>query len=130
MKVFIKPKIAILSSGNELKEPWEEANEDEIYNVNSHAIKALLQKRGFDSDIIGIIPDNLEKTIQFIRSLKNYDIIITSGGISFGDADFLFDAFKQNGLKELFHGIMVKLGLLQWLELWIILLYLQCQEIL
>ncbi|GAB6045341.1 hypothetical protein JCM11957_09390 [Caminibacter profundus] len=61
VKVFIKTKIAILSSGNELKEPWEIADEEEIYNVNSHAIKALLQKKVFDSDVIGIIPDNLEK---------------------------------------------------------------------
>jgi molybdopterin molybdotransferase len=110
VKVFIKPKIAILSSGNELKEPWEEADEDEIYNVNSHAIKALLENKGFNAEIIGIIPDNFEKTVKFINSLKHYDVIITSGGISFGDADFIFKAFKQNGLKELFHGIKLKPG--------------------
>jgi molybdopterin molybdotransferase len=109
--VYTKLKIAILSTGNELKEPWEEADEEEIYNINSYAINALLKKFGFNSDIIGIIPDSLNKTTEFIKKLKaKYDVIITSGGISFGDADFLFKAFMQNGLTPLFHGIMVKPG--------------------
>jgi len=111
VEIFTKPKIAILSTGNELKEPWEEADEDEVYNINSHSIKMLLKKHNFEADIIGIIPDSLEKTIEFISNLKTkYDVIITSGGISFGDADFLYDAYLKNGLKPFFHGIMVKPG--------------------
>jgi len=111
IKTFIKPKIAILSTGNELKEPWEEADEEEIYNVNSHAIKALLKKHNFEADLIGIVPDSLKKTIEFISKLKSkYDVIITSGGISFGDADFIYSAFIKNNLKPFFHGIMVKPG--------------------
>ena len=111
VKVFVKPKIAILSTGNELKEPFEEADAEEIYNVNSYAIKALLEKNNFKADIIGIVPDSLEETIKFIQNLKNrYDVIITSGGISFGDADFIYEAFLKNSLKDFFRGIMVKPG--------------------
>ncbi len=111
VKTFIKPKIAILSTGNELKEPWEEADEEEIYNVNSHSIKSLIEKNGFNADLIGIIPDTLEKTVEFIKNLKNrYDVIVTTGGISFGDADFIYEAFVKNGLKSFFRGIMVKPG--------------------
>jgi len=111
IKTFIKPKIAILSTGNELKEPWEEADEEEIYNVNSHAIKSLLKKHNFEADLIGIVPDSLKKTIDFIKELKSrYDVIITSGGISFGDADFIYSAFVKNNLKPFFRGIMVKPG--------------------
>ena len=111
VKVFLKPKIAILSTGNELKEPFEKASEDEIYNVNSYAIKSLLDKNNFKADLIGIIPDSLEETISFIKNLKaKYDVIITSGGISFGDADFIYEAFLKNNLKPFFRGIMVKPG--------------------
>ncbi len=111
VKVFVKPKVAILSTGNELKEPFEEADADEIYNVNSHSIKGLLEKNGFNADLIGIIPDTLEKTVEFIQNLKNkYDVIVTTGGISFGDADFIYEAFVKNGLKSFFRGIMVKPG--------------------
>ena len=111
VKVYVKPKIAILSTGNELKEPFEVADKDEIYNVNSYAIKALLEKNGFSADLIGIIPDSLEKTIEFIKNLKlKYDVIVTTGGISFGDADFIYEAFLQNNLNPFFRGIMVKPG--------------------
>jgi len=111
IQVYRNLKIAILSTGNELKEPWEEAGDDEIYNTNSYAIAALLKNFGFSADIIGVIPDSLEKTTEYIKELKNsYDVIITSGGISFGDADFLYEAYIKNGLKPLFHGIMVKPG--------------------
>ncbi len=110
VKTYKKPSIALLSTGNELKEPWQNADEEEIYNINSHAIKMLLKKHGFNAEIFGIIPDSLEKSIKFIKNLKKFDVIITSGGISFGDADFVYRAFKANGLNEFFHGIRLKPG--------------------
>ena len=108
--VYSTLKIAILSTGNELKEPWEEIKESEIYNVNSYSIFALLKKFGFESDIIGLALDSLEETKKFIKKLQYYDVIITSGGISFSEADFVYKAFIENNLKPLFHGIMVKPG--------------------
>jgi len=108
--VYKPLSIAVVSTGDEIKEPWEEANEDEIYNANAFAITSLLEKHGFESTYAGSIPDSLEKSISFISELKSYDVIITTGGISMGDADFLEEAFKSNGLEVLFHGIDVKPG--------------------
>ena len=108
--VYKKISIAVVSTGNELKEPWEEASDDEIYNCNSYAISTLLEEKGFDSTYIGVIPDNLEQSIEFISNLSCYDVVITTGGISMGDADFMADAFKQNGLKTIFHGVNIKPG--------------------
>ena len=110
VKVYKKLSIAVASTGNELKEPWEEASEDEIYNANSFGIIAQLKEYGFEPDYVGVIPDDLKKTVEFIDKLKDYDVIITTGGISMGDADFLEEAFLKNGLKELFHGVNVKPG--------------------
>ncbi len=110
VKVYKKLSIAVVSTGNELKEPWEEANEDEIYNANSFAIISLLKKYNFSPSYVGVIPDDLEKSIEFISKLKNYDVIITTGGISMGDADFLEEAFEKNDIKSFFHGINVKPG--------------------
>ncbi|WP_024787762.1 MULTISPECIES: molybdopterin molybdotransferase MoeA [unclassified Lebetimonas] len=111
IKVYKKPSIAILSSGNELKEPYEKADEDEIYNINSYSIYSLLKKYSFNADIIGIVADTYEETLKEIKNILNfYDVIITSGGISFGEKDFMFNVFKTLGLKEFFHGIMVKPG--------------------
>jgi len=110
IEVYKKLSIAVVATGNELKEPWEKATEDEIYNCNSYAIISTLKAKGFDASYIKIIPDNLEDTIAFVNDLKIYDIIITSGGISMGDADFVGSAFESNGLDVLFDGINIKPG--------------------
>ena len=110
VEVYKKLSIAVVSTGNELKEPWESASEDEIYNCNSYAIISTLQSKGFEASYIKVIPDNLEETIAFVSDLKSYDIIITSGGISMGDADFVGRAFEANGLVTLFDGVNIKPG--------------------
>ncbi len=102
--------IAVVSTGNELKEPWEVASEDEIYNCNSFAVISILKEKGFEASYIKVIPDNLEDTVAFISELKSYDIIITSGGISMGDADFVGRGFEANGLETLFDGVNIKPG--------------------
>lgn len=110
VNVYRPLSIAVVATGDELKEPWESANEDEIYNSNASAIISLLEKYGFEGTYTGSIPDNLEESIEFIAQLKSYDVIITTGGISMGDADFLEEAFVANSLEILFHGIDVKPG--------------------
>ncbi len=110
IQVFKKLTIAVVSTGNELKEPWEEANDDEIYNCNSYALTSLLKEKGFNSTYKGVVPDNLDESIAFVKSLSNYDVIITTGGISMGDADFIGQAFLENGLETIFHGVNIKPG--------------------
>lgn len=102
--------IAIVSTGDEIKEPWENAGEDEIYNANAFGIKSLLKQFGFEASYVGSVPDDLEETIKFIATLKSYDVVITTGGISMGGADFLYQAFEANGLDSIFHGVNVKPG--------------------
>lgn len=110
VEVFTTPNIAVVSTGNELKEPWQSASEDAIYNSNSYAIVALLKEHHIEATYAGVIPDNLEESVKFIEHLRNYDVVITTGGISMGDADFIAQAFVQNGLEVLFHGVNVKPG--------------------
>ncbi len=110
IEVYKKLSICIVSTGNELKEPWESSNEEEIYNCNSFGLISLLQSKGFEATYGGVIPDNLEASIKYISNLKNYDVVITTGGISLGDADFMNEAFLQNELEVAFHGVNVKPG--------------------
>lgn len=110
VEVFKKISIAVLSTGNEIKEPWEEADDEEIYNCNSFALISQLKEKGFDATYCGVVPDSLEKSKEFIKNLKTYDVIITTGGISMGDADFVGEAFLQNGLETAFHGVNIKPG--------------------
>ncbi len=110
LEVYKELSIAVVSTGDEIKEPWQEADEDEIYNANAFGITALLKKYGFKPTYVGAISDDLQESITFIADLKAYDVIITTGGISMGDADFLEEAFIKNGLESFFHGINVKPG--------------------
>ncbi|WP_373036318.1 molybdopterin molybdotransferase MoeA [Sulfurimonas sp.] len=110
LSLYKKLNIAVVSTGNELKEPWESASEDEIYNCNSYAIISLLKEKGFEATYTGVVPDSLEKSIAFVKTLESYDVIITTGGISMGDADFMAEAFQSNGLNIAFHGVNIKPG--------------------
>ncbi|WP_419764268.1 MAG: molybdopterin molybdotransferase MoeA [Arcobacter sp.] len=110
IEVYKKISIAILSTGNEIKEPWQKADEEEIYNCNSYALISQLNEKGFDATYCGVVPDSLEESKNYISNLKNYDVIITTGGISMGDADFVGEAFLQNSLKTSFHGVNIKPG--------------------
>ena len=110
VEVYKKISIAVLSTGNEIKEPWEQTDDEEIYNCNSYALISLLKEKDFDATYCGVIPDNLEESKAFIKNLKNYDVIISTGGISMGDADFVGEAFLQNGLEVAFHGVNIKPG--------------------
>ncbi len=110
VRVHSPLRIAVLSTGNEIREPWEGADEDEIYNANAFGISALLRRYGFEPEYAGSLPDDLEATKARIAELRSYDVIISSGGISMGEADFLEEAYLANGLEPLFHGVRVKPG--------------------
>lgn len=110
LNVYKNLSIAVVSTGDELKEPWENANENEIYNCNSYALIASLKQHGFSATYTGVIPDSLEESQEYVKNLKSYDVIITSGGISMGDADFIGQAFLNNGLDIGFHGVNIKPG--------------------
>lgn len=110
LEVYKKLQIAVFSTGDELKKPWEEASEDEIYDVNALALIALLQEYGFEAHYGGVIPDNLEEAKHYFSEMKKYDAIVTSGGVSKGEADFIEKALLLNSFEASFHGINIKPG--------------------
>ena len=103
-------RIAVLSTGNELREPWEQADEEEVHNANAFGILSLLRQYGYEAEYHGRIPDDREATERVIAGLKRYDAIITSGGISMGAADHLYASLLANGMEALFHGVRLKPG--------------------
>jgi molybdopterin molybdotransferase len=103
-------RIAVLSTGNELREPWERADEEEVHNANAFGILSLLRQYGYEAEYHGRIPDDREATERVIAGLKRYDVIVTSGGISMGAADHLYAALLANGMETLFHGVRLKPG--------------------
>lgn len=110
IKVYKKLSIAVFSTGNELKNPWDTAGENEIYDINATALIGLFAEYGFDAHYCGVIPDNLEKATEYFEEMKAYNALVTSGGVSMGEADFVAKALQTNGFEALFHGINIKPG--------------------
>lgn len=110
VEVYKKLQIAVFSTGNELKSPWESANEDEIYDINALSLLSLLAEYGFIAHYCGVIPDNLEAATVYFSQMKQYDVLVTSGGVSMGEADFVERALLANGFNASFHGINIKPG--------------------
>lgn len=106
--VFRALKIAVFASGNELKEPWEEANAYQIYNSNAIMVQAVLKSYAFCSVYGGILRDNLEDAIQALQS--PYDVIFTTGGASKGEADYMREALAKIGATILFASVKIKPG--------------------
>ncbi|MCZ6103895.1 molybdopterin molybdotransferase MoeA [Campylobacter ureolyticus] len=111
VEIYKKPKIALFSSGDELKEPWQKADEYEIYNANASGIEALLKNNSFESKYLGIIKDEpLTIKESFEKCFKEFDFVITSGGASAGDKDYMDEILKDFGFKEIFDHVNIKPG--------------------
>jgi molybdopterin molybdotransferase len=108
--VFRKLRIGVLSTGSEIKEPWDRAEAYQIYNSNSTALYGCAKELGFDVSYLGAIPDDEEAIRATISGFHNYDVIITSGGVSVGEADFTAKVFKEEGMTVHFHGMALKPG--------------------
>ena len=93
IKVFKKPRVAVFSSGAELKMHFESVEEYQLYNTNSPTTLSRAKELGCEVDFIGTAQDTLEDIKAHIQSAKEADFIITSGGVSVGDADFTKEAF-------------------------------------
>ncbi len=112
LEIFRKPKVAVFASGSELKLPGEDRKEGEVYNSNTPYLIARTKEFGAEATFIGKSQDSLEAIITLIQEALDggYDLIVTSGGVSVGEADFTKEAFASLGMKEHFSRVAVKPG--------------------
>ena len=110
IKVHKRPKVALFASGNELKMHFEQVEAYQLYNTNTPTLLARAKELGCEVDFIGTSIDTLEDIKAHIKSALDSDIIITSGGVSVGDADFTKEAFGAFGYEILFDKIEIKPG--------------------
>ena len=111
IKVFDKPKVAILVTGNELVSAGKKLPKGKIYESNSLMLEAALKAVGIKKTTIFKVKDSLKKTKIVIEScLSNFDVVLISGGISVGDYDYVKEALLKNGVTELFYKINQKPG--------------------
>lgn len=97
LAVIRRPRVAVLSTGDELVEPGLPLGPGQIYNSNRRVLCAWLSRMGCEVIDAGILPDDLEKTRAQLASLGSVDLILSTGGVSVGEADFLGIALREEG---------------------------------
>lgn len=109
--VYKKPKAGIFSTGSELLAAGQELSKGKIYNTNPYLLGGYLKKYGMDAANCGIVEDDPQKLAdRLAEAFAAYDMVITTGGVSAGDFDFIPKAAKMAGAKILFHKLPFKPG--------------------
>jgi len=114
LTVCRKPRVALLSTGDELAMPGEVAPADlprgGVFNSNRFFLRALLQRLGCEVTDLGIVPDRLDATRQTLaQAARDHDVIVTSGGVSVGEEDHVKPAVQALGSLELWQ-VAIKPG--------------------
>lgn len=105
-----KPKVCIIATGNELVKPGEPLPLGKIYESNTYTLIAAFKKLSIDVNIEQV-PDDYDASKNCIQgALETYDVLITTGGISVGDYDFVGKAFNELGINTEFYKVKQKPG--------------------
>ncbi len=110
VKVYKRPTVSIISTGDELADMGEEIQNGQIRNVNAYTLYSEIGKYGITPDYLGIAKDTLEDTKEiFLRALKS-DVVISTGGVSMGKYDFVKESYGDLDIEIQFEWIKVKPG--------------------
>lgn len=110
-KVFRTPRIAVLSTGDELVELDEALRPGKIYNSNLYGLTAHIRQMGCQPVCCGLAPDNSEIIATEIdKVLPGVDMLITTGGVSVGDYDLVRESLCQVGAEVLFWRLDMRPG--------------------
>jgi len=98
IKVLRRLRVAFFSTGDELRSIGEPLGDGDVYDSNRYSLYGMLSRLGVDIIDMGVIPDRLEDVeAAFTAASENTDVVITSGGVSVGDADFVKEALNRLG---------------------------------
>jgi molybdopterin molybdotransferase len=106
-----RPTVGIVATGSELREPGQSLAPGQIFESNRLAIAALVRKAGGIARIYPLVPDVLEATrLAFSNAFKECDTVVTSGGVSVGEMDFVKQALPDLGGELEFWKVAIKPG--------------------
>ena len=111
VKVYARPKVVIVVTGNELRPPGSRLGAGQIYDSNSVSLCAALSAIGLSNIRVLHVKDNAERTKKaFTKALAKADFVIATGGVSVGDHDHVRDALSSLGVDEVFWRVRMKPG--------------------
>lgn len=109
VSVYRKPRIAILVTGDEIKDVGESIEKPtQIRSSNSYVLISQVIRSGGEPHYLGIVKDDQEEIARALANLKDYDIFITTGGVSMGGKDYVQYLVKECGVDVKFHKVRIK----------------------
>jgi molybdopterin molybdotransferase len=106
-----RSRVGLLATGNELREPGSVLKPGEIYESNRAALVPLIQSAGAETVVYPIVPDDQQRTRQALeKAFSECDIVVTCGGVSVGEMDFVKAAFEALGGNLDFWKVAIKPG--------------------
>lgn len=108
--VFKRPKVAILSTGDELVEPGENIGPGQIVNSNAYFLAAAVSEAGGEPLLLGVAKDDSESLRERLTEGLRADALITTAGVSMGDRDFVCEILQELGTELLFRKVDIKPG--------------------
>lgn len=110
-----RPRVMVISTGDELIEPGETLADWQIYRSNVYGVLSALQRRGFSRLAQDHVPDDLAALRARLRThLEEYDVLILSGGVSMGRFDYIPQVLGELGVKVVFHKVAQRPGKPMW----------------
>ena len=107
--VYERPRVAILSTGNEVVSPGQPLGPGQIYDIDQYTLSAVIQAHGGVPIVKPTAPDDLQELTEAVLNAAAEDVLVFSGGSSVGERDLIMDVLQGSG-EVLFHGIAVKPG--------------------
>lgn len=106
-----QPRVAVVSTGDELVPPGERLTSGAIYDANSRVVMDALRENGARPSFLGIVPDDEQKLEAVLRVATSFDAVVLSGGTSKGTGDLSFHLIDEIGVPGIIvHGVQVKPG--------------------
>jgi molybdopterin molybdotransferase len=113
-QVFTRPRVTLITTGNEVVAPDHVPSALQIRNSNAALLTALLEKQQIKPDAVLHLPDDLDMLEPVFRESLHSDIVITCGGVSAGEADYIPGTWEKLGVKKIFHKLSIKPGKPVW----------------
>ena len=111
LSVSRMPRVAIISSGDELVEPFEQPDLFKIRNSNAYQLMAQVERAGAIGKYYGIARDDEEDTFTIVKkAISENDLVLITGGVSMGDFDFIPSILEKTGVRILFTRVAVQPG--------------------
>ena len=110
VRVARRPRVAILATGSELVAAGRPLQPGQIRNSNSFTAYGQVVAAGADPILLGIARDDVEETRRLMAAALENDVVLTSGGVSVGDYDFVKQVQEELGVERRFWGVATKPG--------------------